>query len=107
VQRDFTDPSHRVIIITASITGALPSGASLAMHFPLLSDRNLALFDDGTHGDAAAADGAWTMTLALGPHPADIDIVGGSIMYGMQIRALGADGKVIVSRDAGILIGDK
>lgn len=107
VQRDFTDPNRRVIIITASTARALPPGASLAMHFPLLSDRNPPLFDDGTHGDAAAADGTWTMTLILGPHPADIDIVGGSVMYGLQIRALDADGGVMASLDAGFLIGDK
>ena len=103
IKRDFTDPGHRIVDISASTAKPLPPGASLALFFPLLPQRNLPLYDDGTHGDAKAADGVWSFRFILGPHPQELEIVGGEKMYEAAIRALDANGAVLSEVGAGII----
>ena len=106
IDRDVSDPNTRRFTVTASAQPDLPEGVSLTAHFPMLSDLNLPMFDDGTHGDAAAGDGTWTMLYVLGPHPSALDVVGGAAMYEITIRAVGPDDAVLTEQPAGLLIED-
>lgn len=107
LERDFSNPENRVVTASASAEKPLPPGASLAIHFPRLSPRNLPMYDDGTHGDEKAGDGVWTMRLELGPRVPDLDVIGGDELYSAQIRALAAGGEVLSSADAGPITVEK
>jgi fermentation-respiration switch protein FrsA (DUF1100 family) len=107
IKRDITDPQHRVFTVIASTEKPLPQGASLALNMPEVGWVNFPLFDDGTHGDAKAADGVWTMRLEYGPVVPDIAFIGGAIVYRIDVLALAADGSVLSTYDAGILTGEE
>jgi cephalosporin-C deacetylase-like acetyl esterase len=107
VTRDFSDPFNRIVEIEAKTEKPLPRDGSLAVWMPGITPQNLPLFDDGTHGDAKAGDGNWTMKFTLGPRAPDLDAVGGDAMYTMYLRALDADGALLSQIDAGILTVDE
>jgi len=103
ITRDFSDPMHRIVDITAKTKAPLPRGDTLALFFPLLPQQNLPMYDDGSHGDAKAGDGVWFFRFVLGPHPTSLDIIGGEQMYEAGVRAVDAQGRVLAETGAGIL----
>ncbi|MEW5947115.1 MAG: acetylxylan esterase [bacterium] len=105
VARDFSDPAHRIAVLTAWTAEPIPPGVSLAVAFPEITPVSLPLYDDGTHGDESAGDGVWTFRFDLGAHAPALNVVGGEKLYTTEIRAVAADGTVLASTGAGILTG--
>jgi dienelactone hydrolase len=107
VERNTSDIDHRIITVTAKTKTKLPDGDALALNFPESGPMNFPLFDDGTHGDAKAGDGVWTMRFEFGHSIPDVAIIGGVQIYGAAVRAVDAKGNTLAEKDLGILTGEK
>ncbi len=107
VERETADEFHRVFTVTAKADAKLPEGVSLMMNFPESGPMNFPLFDDGTHGDAKAGDGVWTMRLEFGHTIPDVSLIGGVPIYDVAVRVVDAKGNTLAEKDLGIITGEK
>ncbi len=72
-----SDPDHVVDTLAATVEG-VPSAVEM--------------YDNGSHGDAAAGDGVWTGTLTLAPEVTPGD-------HAVEIKAFGANGTPVMKKD--------